>query len=401
MAYLPDGPEHSSLGPSRWDRVLECTASVRATEHVPDDPGYEALEGTVFHAMAEMCLRYDLEPECYLDWQPRDDIDIVVDRQMVEAVKPGLERIRELASRPGAKVFVELRVDLSPWCGIGQFGTADVVIIFPEERVIIIVDWKYGYVLVNPMTSYQPRGYALGVWGMFGDYVFGGDTSVTVEMVIEQPRLSTAYRRHTMTVSDLLDFGRHVAQRASEVGTAAEAFRPSHSACVWCPIEATCAHRKQFILDAMCVSDAWLDKQEDPAPLPELTPSQRAYLIRIRPQITRWLTRQYGIALADAQRGRPTPGLRLSEGRRGNREYIPTRRGAVRNVLVGHLGADAYRPQELISPAQAEKALGKETYATHVEPFVERRASVLHLVPEESDAPRAEPQNIVRPEDFT
>lgn len=404
---------HSSLGPSSWDRWVRCPGSVKAADGVPDPSGYAAAEGTVFHAMAAAALQTGVDPEMYLGWEPEGEIEleeqiepgviqtrkvrIPVDRDMVDAAEHGLQRIRSLIALPGAMWFAEKRVDISEWTEIGQFGTADVIILFPADKKIMIIDWKYGYIPVDPYDSFQVRGYALGVWNEFKHlFDHSPEKETVVEMVIEQPRLDATFKRHVITVADLLDFGQYVKTRVDLTRADNLEFNPSVKACQWCPIRDACGARAQMFLKMMDMEDA-----KDPPVFPTFDDDQRAVVVKHSLAIKRWVDEVYAKALADALVGRHVPGMRLALGRNPPRRYMAGAEKLVEQLLVHHLGSGAYRPQQILTPAQAEKRLGKEDYGVSIAPLVDRGKPGHVLVAEESGAPRIDPPKQLTAQDWT
>ena len=391
---------HSALGPSSWDRWIKCTASVMESRGKPDLPGLAAQEGSVFHAMVAMCLRLNLEPEIFLGWKPYDDIDFVVDSDMVEFAKPGLERIRLLMSLPGIHTYIEHQVDISPWTREGEIGSSDVIIIAPAARRIFIVDWKYGYIPVSAEYSWQPRGYGLGTWHDIGRHIFGSPEGVIVEMVIEQPRVDERPKRYIMSMNELLEFGEYVRQRALTVETGQAEYAPGEKTCDWCAAQTTCKARAAWLSNAMMMEERFLDRAQEPPRFLELTPERKAYLVRIRGKITQWLDQLHDQVLNDAKAGRPTPTLRLSRGRRPKRIWQPGRETDVQQQLGALLGSDMWQPLKVITPPDAEKKVGKGVYGEHLRGLVMQGEAKYILVPEESDAPRIAPSISVKPEDW-
>lgn len=91
------------------------------------------------------------------------DDDKEVTEQMAEEVQMYVDYIRDLRdSIPGAYLMIEQRVPIDHLTGEdGAEGTADAVIVCPDE--LIIVDLKFGYDPVSAEDNPQLQMYALGV----------------------------------------------------------------------------------------------------------------------------------------------------------------------------------------------------------------------------------------------
>ena len=379
---------------------MRCTASVEATEGMPDLAGPAAEQGSVYHAMASASMMLGVDAYWLLGWKPFDDIEFTVDEEMVDSFLPVRNRIEFLSGLPGAITLIETPVDISYWTRPEEFGTADVIVIVPAARKMFVIDHKYGMVPVNPRDSFQTRGYALGAWWLYGPMYFGFDADVMIDMVIEQPRVFDRPRVHTMSLRELLAFGKYVYQRASTIGTPEAEFAPSDKTCTWCPIQETCSARTGWILDSMQLPPERIDAMGDKPSFPILSMAQKSKLVLMRSEIRKWLDQIHGHVLEEARTGRPTPGVRLSRGRRPKRIWNPALGEKVQETLVYQLGDEAFTEPVPVSPAVAEKALGKELFDTWFSALVSQGEAKYILVPEDSDAPRIADSIGVRPENW-
>lgn len=380
--------EHSHLGPSSWERWVRCPGAPSAESGLPDTTGFEAAEGTAFHEWVSDCLELGLEPEDFLGAEMVvDGHTITCDEEMCRSARDGIDYVRAIAAQPNVELFVETRVDISPWTLPGQFGTADVILIHPEERWMIVFDWKYGKEPVYPQENYQLQGYALGAWETTAWSYFGDPAGVDVTLVIEQPRVPGAGGAWKTTMSRILEFGDHV-RRQAVLSTDPNAPRhPGQKQCRWCKARDRCGAYAEWHLENIGLDFDDLDEgfTHDLEPLlPEdITPERRSYLLKIRPMINQWLDAMHKTAYHDATVGKPTPGLKLVEGRRPARSWSENQEHKAEQALVGIAGQNAYKPRELLSPSQAEKKVGKKVYLTTLKRFVDEGEPSLILVPEE------------------
>ena len=256
---MSDRLEHSSMGPSTWDRWVRCPGSVLLCDKIPDESSWEAKEGTAFHHYVAMCLDVGLDPYDLVGggvWVEDEWFDFSI--EFAEAALDGMHYVEGLRNTPGWEVRVETQVDISPWAGKGQFGTADVIAWSIEERHIVIFDWKYGQgVPVYPDDSYQLKAYALGAYATFlrkefpDDHTSIGD--IRVDLRIEQPRIPAAGGLHVMSLMDILRFGNtaRVAAKTSEkiaFGYLSPTYNPGEKQCEWCRAQLLCRDHAEWQL---------------------------------------------------------------------------------------------------------------------------------------------------------
>jgi hypothetical protein len=340
-------PAHAKLSPSSAHRWLYCHASVTLEAGLPDESSEFAREGTAAHALAEWCLREGLHPIEFIG----DEIEgFVVDAAMADPVADYVDYVRNVqAANEHSVLLVEQRVEFTQWVP-GGFGTSDAIVI--GDGLCHVIDLKFGQgVKVNAYRNEQAMLYALGVWQTFGA-LYEIDTFV---LHIHMPRLDYV-SEFTITVKELLAWADEVVRPAAEKATGGElTFAPGEKACRFCKARATCkalaTHNYELALgrfddldaDVQPVSPALLSTDEIVKLLPKLG------------LISQWAKDVEEYALSVLTHGGALPGYKLVEGRSlrqwGGEEEAATK-------LEWLLGTDAYT-KKLISPAQAEKALGR------------------------------------------
>ena len=365
--------QHSSHGPSTWARLVKCPGSVAAQAGQDDPDRFESAQGTFFHEIVSDVLDLGILPEDMIGFGFRvAEWDFVFDAEMAEHCREGVEWIRAKAAEPGWQLFVEKRVDISPWTLPDQFGTADVILVNVALKAIIVFDWKYGMEAVYPFDNWQLTGYCLGVWQSIVGPLFGHDpTDVEVQLVIEQPRVAGAGGVWLTDMVHVLRRGEKV-RRASQQSVKPNApRRAGKDQCRWCRAKSSCAEFAEFNLEAVGLTlDALDGPLIDEFP-PEITPERRGELIKMAPMIRDWLAGLAEAAKRDAERGDPTPGHKLVAGNRPRRKYYENALHKAETVLYAELGDKAYGKRELLSPSQAEKALGKSRYADLLRRYVD------------------------------
>lgn len=374
MVDESERPAHSPRGPSAAHRFVRCPGSINAERGLKDVPSIFSAEGTVFHDVVADCLEYGLEPHDFVGQQRVvDGFSIPVTLDMARHAEAGLSWVRERAE--AGHLFVETRVDISPWCGPGEFGTSDVGIVAPDERLLIIFDWKYGAgVPVAPDWNEQLALYGLGFVNTFREQfpeMGMWPEEWRVLFVIEQPRAPGGGGQWELPLTALLDFGERI-KAAAELSRRADAPRVAgEKQCKFCKrrkARAGCDAYNGMILDLFDMDEQAVDLIADlgattlslahPA---DMTPARRAAVVQAMPLIADWLKKVHQHTFNDAVLGLPTPGLKLVEGRNSSRKYRDE--AAAEAALVAILADDAFE-RKLRSPAGAERVLPKEQFRT-------------------------------------
>lgn len=397
---------HARLSPSSCDRWSTCTASValierlRADKVIPErSSSVYAAEGTVAHAVRELCLELDLDPHHFIGMvMSADGFTFTVDQSMADYLQPGIDWVRQHTK----SADIEIRVDLSPWLP-GQFGTCDTgwienVWVYDHdkdqqvlERWLVISDLKYGAgEPVDAKGNKQLRNYALGYWH------FKGRPKVDrVLMVIDQPRAG-GMKDWDISLSELLAFGEELKGVYAKIEAGDVEFQPGSKACRWCEAkdaEGGCPARNKWLLDMFC--DEFEDLEgEEPRLLDgeTITKERRWHIVKHAPEIRAWLAKLYDDSLRDAMDGQPDPGSKAVAGDLGDRYFTDAKKAET--LLVAALGDAAYKPRQIIGITDIEKAVkpGKkkkghpETWEALLK-LVDRAPGKPKLVPEDHAKP--------------
>ena len=328
---------HAKLSASGSHRWLACPGSVAAEQPYTDTGSVFALEGTRAHELADMCLKSGTNADMYLGHEIENGI---VDAEMVEHVQSYVDYVQ---SFKGDR-FYEQRVEYTDWVP-GGFGTSDAIVVQPNG-VVHVIDLKYGKgIAVDATENTQGIMYALGVYQLLGDIY---DNLHTFTVHIYQPRIGN-FSEWSISVDDLLKRGEWIAQRA-ELALSDDAQRvPGEKQCNWCKHKANCVELKQYMHDVIAADFDDLTSPDT------LTKDQLIEIHNHKSMIGGWLDAIEQKILGDMLDGKKYPGVKLVEGRSlrkwSNEQTIAT-------VLVDELGENAYT-RKLLTPAQAEKALGK------------------------------------------
>lgn len=344
--------EHSVLSPSKGEMILNCAAALGASKGVVDPPNKYGAEGTAYHELAAYTLTAGPPWECQHAVGKKvtaDGFEFVIDEENAAHAQRYVDNIRAL----GGIQFYEQRLDTSRVVGVpGQRGTTDAVILDFEFSTIRIRDLKFGQ---RPVYAHGNKQYlqygaaALLKYEMLHDWKF-------LEVGTEQPRINH-FDTHTYTVGEVSAWiaeNQPKFQRAfwlymnPDQITAAD-FNPTEKGCEWCPIRGSCAARNQKFVEMFPKVSA--------KPLIHMTNADLGEARTLVEKFEAWASSIKAEAHRRAvEQGEKLPGWKVVQGRRGNRKWEGE---GVETALASHLGDDAYKPREIVTPTEAEKRFKK------------------------------------------
>lgn len=385
---------HKTLAPSAAHRWMRCPGSIRAESGHEDTDSPHAAYGTAAHVVASRALEYEKDADFYLGEMISVSADgrrlVECDQEMVDGVQVYLDYVRRLR---GDFTLIEQWADLThvlPEEGAG--GTADyIAVAFGDSGAATVdtVDLKFGVgVQVFAEENEQLMLYALGA---LREVELMADSIDAVRLHIVQPRLD-----HIDVWETTADHLRQFAKRAEEAGRLAlskDAPRvPGGKQCRFCADRTECRARAEYLMQSIadqfedCTSPVALKDSE------RLNNAELAHLFNLSGQIANWLTDLKALAMARRMDGQELPGLKLVRGR-GSRDWAdPDRAEAFVKRLVG--AKDAYT-KKLVSPAQLEKKVGKDTYGKRVAKYVTKNPGAPTLVHESDKRPAISPSDLL------
>lgn len=384
---------HALLGPSSSAWWRTCTAGPSQVVGMADDGNDASRAGTAEHQVAGECLEFHRDPWAYLGrtycflpnrreaWEEgiKNPFEVMhrvmLDEEAIERVDGFVQYVRKLVRDTGGTLLVEKRVPIDHITGeTGAGGTADVIILCPDGRVII-VDYKSGQVRVNAWEMVQPETVdiitgevkppvfepnsqmAMYASGALRDYGWMSKfTSVT--MIIYQPRLNNI-SEHTLTVQELDAFVDVLRKAADETRTNPQ-FRPSAETCQWCKARSTCKAREDMVLSTALDGFKSGDVQALIAAQPAaIDPNWLGACYDKLEMIQQWCKDVHQRVYTALQAGQTVINsqgiaLKLVEGRAGNR-YWKDEEAASRALLDMGVPDDKAFKRSVISPADAEK----------------------------------------------
>jgi hypothetical protein len=298
----------------------------------PDTTSPFAEEGTKAHDLAEVHLRAGTDPAT---------------DEMGSFVQIYLDYVRNL---PGT-LLVEQRVDFSEWVP-DAFGTADAIVM--NGTHLHVVDLKYGRgVRVDAEDNPQALCYALGALTEYG-FLYDFET---VSVAIVQPRLDHI-SEWQISRGALLSWADYYLRPAAEAAEAENAARvPGEKQCQFCKAKGACrALAKHNIALASegfsAVGNPIALKDTEALSLPEI-----AGILPHLDLLTSWAKAVSAHAYGASEVGGDVPGYKLVNGR-SSRSWIDD--AAAEAVLRRRLKVSGAYTKKLITPAAAEKALGKD-----------------------------------------
>lgn len=334
--------KHAKLGASSSERWINCPASVRMCENLPNTSSVFAAEGTAAHELSEKCLVMKSRAIHFLG---KNINGFIVDEDMAQNVQNYVDYVLSV----NGSLLIEQKVDFSRWVHEG-FGTSDAIVIDEQNNTLHVIDLKYGKgVAVYAQDNTQAQLYALGAYDLFA-HIYDIDF---IKMHIHQPRINNI-TSWEITVDELLEFGDEVKKRADATLDENAPFNPTEKGCMWCAAKPTCSALAQKTFEVV-TADFEITAEPTLLPVDNLTPEQIAQILPNLPLIESWIksVKEHAYDLANVNQ---LQGYKLVAGRNSRKWNADD--DAIKSALTA-LGVNPIK-QELISVAQAEKLISKE-----------------------------------------
>ena len=355
---------HAKLSPSASGRWINCPGSVNLIDDLyaagkikPNQTSIFADEGSAAHELAELVLSGTITKPFEMEGKVLEyENAITVDREMCSHVQGYIDFVRQFKG----ELLVEQRVSFTDWVKDGS-GTSDAIVI--QDDRIVCIDLKYGKgVRVDAQDNTQAICYALGAVQGLKPTIRKKIKSVLV--VIYQPRLDHV-SEWELSYDDLMRYGEKIALAAEATESPEAPLVVGKEQCQFCPAKPYCKANEKFTHDAV-VSD--FDDLTQPKAPNILSDDEMRKALDAKPIIEAWLSAIEKHVTEMLNDGVAFDGYKLVEGR-SLRAWQDE--GLAADVLESALGDDAYT-KKLLSPAQAEKTLGKKLAASVADLIVKR-----------------------------
>lgn len=382
--------EHALLSPSAAKKWLACPAALACEFGIPNESGAAAVNGTAMHAIAEarlyLMLR-DMDRELTLEgykdgWVLNEGkgpitLDSKVAKQNGKAVKITDDFVSQVGKyvnycRPiidaAEVVEIEYRVNLTrvlhpgvevKGAPLATFGTADLVALMPSANgsyMLLVGDLKTGRHKVLAKENKQMMLYALGLLKVYQRIY---DISA-VRLVIFQPYAGGADEWDT-TPEALEQFGKYAQASALKAidafnrgkkGLKPADFRPGPDQCQWCRFSEQCNAKRKVA--SSVVEDDLADDAPNEMSLDQLK-AEWDKLPLMRQHIADIEKAMYAALMA----GKKVDGLKLVEGREGNRTWTDA------EAVKARFG-DKVMTESVMTPTAAIKVIPESELAEFI-----------------------------------
>lgn len=338
----------TKLSPSMMERFLACPPSAVYATMFERKSSFYADEGTAAHALLERCIK-EHKPAFAFEGQTHkvDGVDFVWDSEMCAHIQDTLDHLEPWLSYPSV-VKTEHRLPLS-FLGANASGVVDLYIEHPVLGTLV-ADYKHGAgVAVSVEENPQIMAYAMP-WA----FLPNRSPEETITLAILQPRAG-GFKEWTTTRKRLNEFLTDVAVAKLHMNDT-QAFNPTVKGCQFCPAKGHCYALRTVAFDWMDgVKGAMMEGKFE-----MLESKYFADLLDKAELVQLWARSVKEAAKHALEIGQAIPGYVLEPGKQGHRQWISDAQAA--SVLHEILGADAFKPAEVISPTVAEKKLGKKGF---------------------------------------
>ena len=339
-----------SLAPSSAARWMLCSASPQYlldnADKLPDSSNAYSEEGTKAHELAHKAILAGGDVAACATDHPKE---------MVEHVQ---EYADFVLKQDGEMRLLEQKIPL--WYLPSRNGYVDACVL--NGNRITIIDLKYGVKEVEAEKNRQLFIYAKSMVDNLRGIGLISDQPYLVHMVIYQPRSMHGPTHKSWALSesdqDWIDQVAYVEEVSKKIvdGDPSLEFFPSSETCRWCPASGFCEAR---VVDLLGVPDTTPAKvAEESFTLPDanvMSDSQLSLFVAKRKEFVKWVKDVEEYCLSRLSGGHKIEGLKLVEGRPGNRAWADKKKAE--NLIYSKLKKHSYQPKTIITPTQAERLL--------------------------------------------
>jgi len=261
------------------------------------------------------------------------------------------------------KIAVESEVDFGEYLP-GVFGSADVIGRLGDKAIVL--DWKFGSgVIVNAEENNQGMFYAAAAMRT-EKTKWAFESAKEIEIIIVQP---PEMRRWVTTPERIKEFEQQLSIAVKEAGRK-DAPMQSGSHCRWCAAKPVCPIMTDSVARSTQIA------------LKDLKPDLIATYLQQADVLEDWIKELRDLAHQMLEADVRVPGYKLVA-KRAIRQWADEHEAA---IALSTKGISPHKPLEVISPAQAEKLLGKSGKDA-IKDLVVAVSSGSTLVPESDPRP--------------
>lgn len=390
--------KHAEFGPSAADRWVRCPRSHYLHKNSFKSSPY-ADEGTVGHWIGEQCL---LDPRKRpIDWLDEvitydthpDLKDIkyatLVTEDFCEAVEEYVDHVNVILEKigDGGMVYkIEQKVKLNEHC----WGTSDCLIVDKENRTLYIIDLKMGRgVSVWTDNNYQLMIYGAAALEMMDPLSDWYPKTVITQII--QPRImgEQTLRETTHNADELSEWAEIPKDRVQEIlegSVETLDLVPGEKQCRWCGHSAKCRGSAEHTFKKAGLEFAEFIVEPKIVATENITDKEIGLILAGLPMLDTWKKAIQAEGLARVKTGGEIPGYKVVESTKFRQYKDPA---VAETYLKQHLSDDKLYKKKMLTPAQAEKALGKKTEEGQVltTDYIYKPAGDAQLVPESNKKP--------------
>jgi hypothetical protein len=327
---------HSNIvGGSTAKRVINCPASVALCAKMPPKPSSEhADRGTLLHNVIAELLEFDKPPQQCIGATYKDQV--LTQELLDEKIIPALEALEAIDPEKQMEIAIETRVGFGDYLP-GVFGSTD--LLGRKGKRAIVLDWKFGDgVSVDAVENPQLLFYAAAAMRTpAAQWIFEGVEEI--ECIIVQP---PAVRRWVTTPERVKQFEAELAAAVRESSWPEPTMKTGEH-CRWCAAKPICPQMTGEVERALRVQ------------LANLPAEQIAMQLEQADRLEDYIKDLRALAFQMLENDRPVPGYKLVA-KQARRQWVDETKA--KDFLLKSL-VEPYKELEVISPAQAEKALKK------------------------------------------
>ena len=255
---------HSGLGASSAHRWRKCKGSNNLIERLIREgkrvgtAGEPAAEGTVAHTVFATAMEDGSDGHEFIGMEfATGGWTFIVDDEMADGVQVMLDLVRSVAAEDEDSV-VYIEKGVQSLTDEDAFGTPDAVVIQPNKKRMVVVDLKYGYIIVEPDSDQNKYYGYLGIEEYL--YVLSSDDlkDVEVELCIVQPRPSHpegVVRFHKTTAAEVTSWWSDELLPDMDDTRDPKAMLMIGEHCRFCPAKMSCPALKQDTMEVTVDAD--------------------------------------------------------------------------------------------------------------------------------------------------